>query len=191
MLLPTWTHTSPPSASSSSPCWITGGTSTPCLCARSRPNVMPPPQRLLASSGSWVMNDFPSVSIEDLAADRRGAIKIGPFGSQLKKEEMVRDGIRVYGQENVISDDFTLGERRISRSKFLSLNTCELYPGDVVMTMMGTVGRCSVVPVEAERGIMDSHLLRIQPASNAVTSRYLAIALSAPSIINPQISQLA
>jgi len=59
------------------------------------------------------MNDFPSVSIEDLAADRRGAIKIGPFGSQLKKEEMVRDGIRVYGQENVIPENFTLGERRI------------------------------------------------------------------------------
>jgi type I restriction enzyme S subunit len=44
------------------------------------------------------MNEFPSISIEALAADHRGAIKIGPFGSQLKKEEMVQDGIKVYGQ---------------------------------------------------------------------------------------------
>lgn len=137
------------------------------------------------------MSEFRSISIGDIAANSRGAIKIGPFGSQLKKEDMVRDGIKVYGQENIIDEDFSLGDRRISPAKFAGLSSCELHPGDVVMTMMGTIGRCSVFPGGAEPGIMDSHLLRIQPDKSVITSEYLAAALSSRLIIGPQISQLA
>jgi hypothetical protein len=36
-------------------------------------------------------------------------VKTGPFGSSLKKEIFVPSGYKVYGQENVIPDDFTIG----------------------------------------------------------------------------------
>ena len=94
-------------------------------------------------------------------------IKIGPFGSQLKLEEMVMSGNKVYGQANVIRNDFTYGEKFIDDKKFEDLLACEIRPGDLVLTMMGTSGRCARVPEYSERGIMDSHLLRIRLAGNA------------------------
>jgi type I restriction enzyme S subunit len=137
------------------------------------------------------MNEFPTVSIEHLAAPHKGAIKIGPFGSQLKKSEMVLYGVKVYGQENVILDDFTIGERRISANKFEMLKSCELNESDVLVTMMGTIGKCAVFPSDAERGIMDSHLLRIQPDPALATSEFLALTLTAETVVLPQIRRLS
>ena len=41
-----------------------------------------------------------------LLKDGAEGIKIGPFGSALKLEDMVEEGFSVYGQENVIKKDF-------------------------------------------------------------------------------------
>lgn len=127
-------------------------------------------------------------SVEELSGDWKGAIKIGPFGSQLKKEDMVESGVKVYGQENVIADDWSVGERRVSKAKFESLRSCELYPGDIVISMMGTIGKCSVFPARAEPGLMDSHLLRIQPDASKVDSAYLATVLQAEDIVGKQVA---
>ena len=43
-----------------------------------------------------------------LLKDGAEGIKIGPFGSALKLEDMVEDGIFVFGQENVIKKTFPL-----------------------------------------------------------------------------------
>ncbi|MDK5111675.1 hypothetical protein P9905_27415 [Serratia nevei] len=43
-----------------------------------------------------------------LLKDGAEGTKIGPFGSALKLEDMVDDGVQVYGQENVIKRDFSL-----------------------------------------------------------------------------------
>ena len=42
-------------------------------------------------------------------------IKIGPFGSQLKKDLLTEYGYKVYGQENVYSKDMSLGDRYTSK----------------------------------------------------------------------------
>ena len=104
------------------------------------------------------------------------SIKIGPFGSQLKLDEMVKEGYKVYGQENIINKDFSLGQRYITEKKYKSLRACELSPGDIVITMMGTIGKCDIFPEDAKRGIMDSHLLKI--TSNKFTiPEFLALIL--------------
>ncbi|MFC1791051.1 restriction endonuclease subunit S [Gemmatimonadota bacterium] len=134
---------------------------------------------------------FPLTTIEELAAPTKGSIKIGPFGSQLRKEEMVSDGVKVYGQENVISGGWGEGDRRVSRSKYLALRSCELVPGDLVLTMMGTVGRCAIFPDDVEPGIMDSHLLRIQADPGQVDRAYLRTVVSAEELVGRQIARLS
>ncbi|MGD6736322.1 hypothetical protein ACP5PY_07990 (plasmid) [Photobacterium leiognathi subsp. mandapamensis] len=79
-------------------------------------------------------------SIDRLSAPHKGAIKIGPFGSALSKKEMVSSGIKVYGQEHVYKKDFSIGNYFITEEKYQKLKTCTLERGDVVVTMMGTVG---------------------------------------------------
>lgn len=101
-------------------------------------------------------------------------IKIGPFGSQLKKEILLSDGqYRVYGQENVYNHDFSLGDRYLSKEHFNRLNSCEIIPGDFVMSTMGTIGKCAIVPDSIQCGIMDSHLIRLRIDEKKINPNYL------------------
>ena len=90
-------------------------------------------------------------------------IKIGPFGSQLKKEYLLTSGdYYVYGQENVYRKDFHYCYRFLSTDRYYNLKSCEIKPGDFVVSTMGTIGKCSFVPDDAHVGIMDSHLVRMR-----------------------------
>ena len=143
------------------------------------------------SQGMTLRRDVPtawqSLAVDALAVQKKGAVKIGPFGSQLKKNELRIEGVRVYGQENVLQDDFRLGNRFIDDAKFDSLRSVRLFAGDVVLTMMGSVGAATVVPDGIPTGIMDSHLLRIQPNTSVIEPEFLAKVLRDSSEIKKQI----
>lgn len=101
-------------------------------------------------------------------------IKIGPFGSQLKKETLIPYGqYKVYGQENVYEKDFSLGDRYLEKEHFDKLSSCEIVPGDFVMSTMGTIGKCAIVPKGINRGIMDSHLVRLRFDTRKILPEYL------------------
>ncbi len=134
---------------------------------------------------------FPLAAIREIALLHPGAIKIGPFGSQLKKEDLSRVGYKVYGQENIIAGDFSIGTRRIDSTKFSVLSSCRLFPGDLVLTMMGTIGKCAIFPKDAEVGIMDSHLLRIQVNPEIANSRFIAMMIAAEEVVGRQIERLS
>ncbi|MDN4100460.1 restriction endonuclease subunit S [Bacillus cereus] len=109
-------------------------------------------------SGKWEEKQ-----ITEIAFDEKSAVKIGPFGSQLKKEYLIEEGpYKVYGQENVFKNDFSQGNRFINEDRYLVLKSSELVAGDIVISMMGTIGKISEVPNGIQKGIMDSHLIRIR-----------------------------
>ena len=116
-----------------------------------------------------------------------GSIKIGPFGSALKLEFMVQEGFKVYGQEHAISRDFCRGSKYVDEPKFTELAACEIRPRDLVVTMMGSSGRCAVVPDDIETGIMDSHLLRIRLPDAELDPSFLALLIDQADYIRDQI----
>jgi type I restriction enzyme S subunit len=110
------------------------------------------------------MKRWPTKPLGELAANEDGAVKIGPFGSQLKKCDLVQSGIHVLGIENVVGGKFDgFGERYITREKFQDLLSVEVRAGDLLITMMGTVGKVAIVPEGTNCSVMDSHLLRFRP----------------------------
>ncbi|ANE75856.1 restriction endonuclease subunit S [Dickeya solani] len=114
--------------------------------------------------------------------------KIGPFGSALKLEDMVDDGVQVYGQENVIKRDFSLGKRRISFNKFKEMRVYEVFHGDILITMMGTSGKCEIVPHDAEKGIIDSHLIRVRVNNDLIIPAFFKLLVDESPEIKHQIS---
>ncbi len=120
-----------------------------------------------------IPQDWDATSILDMCAENSSSIKIGPFGSQLKKEYLVSAGYKVYGQENVYAQNMEIGDRYLTREHFLELKSCELLPGDFIVSMMGTVGQCMIVPDGIEPGIIDSHLIRIRLNPKIIFSKYL------------------
>jgi type I restriction enzyme S subunit len=98
----------------------------------------------------------------ELAADLPAAIQSGPFGSELKHSEFQANGKLVVGIDNVLDGRFSLGaNHRISEAKFESLRRFQARPGDLLITVMATVGRCCVVPEDLEPAIITKHVYRL------------------------------
>ncbi|MCL6473389.1 MAG: restriction endonuclease subunit S [Firmicutes bacterium] len=125
---------------------------------------------------------WPIVYVQEIAAKGKGTIRMGPFGSQLKKSELTTEGIKVYGQQNVIRNNFSLGDRFINFDKYKSLKGFEVKPEDILLTMMGTVGHSIVFPGDAAKGIIDSHLIRITADKTKVIPQFLAISFQSSKV---------
>ncbi|WUR16051.1 restriction endonuclease subunit S [[Empedobacter] haloabium] len=107
--------------------------------------------------------DWPLVEIKDLAAEHKGAMRTGPFGSNLLHSEFSTDGdVAVLGIDNAVKNRFEWDERRfITNEKYKELETYRIFPGDVIVTIMGTIGRSAVVPDDVPLAINTKHLAAI------------------------------
>ena len=115
--------------------------------------------------GNPVKNEkgWKEVMINDIAINKKGSIKMGPFGSQLKKKELVNKGIRVLWIENIVDNEFNFKAGKfITKEKYSDLEGFTVKPKNVLITMMGTVGRVAVVPDTIDLAIISSHLLKIE-----------------------------
>jgi type I restriction enzyme S subunit len=116
--------------------------------------------------------------MKDVVLNDKNSIKSGPFGSTLKKSTFVERGYKVYGQEQVISDDFSLGDYYISEEKFNELKDFEVKPNDLLVSLVGTFGKVSVVPRNIQKGIINPRLIKMSPNPEMIVSEFLKYLLS-------------
>jgi type I restriction enzyme, S subunit len=110
------------------------------------------------------VSDWPIEPLGTRLRKTRGALQSGPFGSHLHNSDFVESGpVRVVGIDNVLDGEFSLGRnRRITAEKYEELKKYTLEPGDILVTIMGTVGRTCVFPQLREAAICTKHVYRIQ-----------------------------
>ena len=108
-------------------------------------------------------------------------IKPGPFGSSLTKDMYVEVGYRVYGQEQVIGGTLDIGDYFITGRKYSEMGGFAVEEGDVLISLVGTIGHVLIVPHRYHPGVINPRLLRFRPDPQHCVPQFLkALLLSQP-----------
>lgn len=135
-------------------------------------------------------SSWPVATFESLAAPGPGAMRTGPFGSDLRHSEFVDEGVAVLGIDNAVKNRFAWDERRyITHEKYERLKRYTVRPHDVIVTIMGTTGRSAVVPDDIPLAITTKHLATITVNQELVEPEFVAQVIHRHPAVLVQIAQ--
>ena len=121
-----------------------------------------------------VENNIPEgwvdTTLGDLMADK-GYIR-GPFGSVLKRGEMLDHGVLVYEQANAIYNHRKF-RYFISIDKHLTLSRFTLKPNDILISCSGTSGKTTIINEDDPKGIISQALLILRSKPKKIDTYWL------------------
>jgi len=121
-------------------------------------------------------NNWLSLPWKTLTSNRKYALKRGPFGSALKKDFFVKSGTVVYEQGHAINDDPHRHRYYITPEKFEELKAFAVGPGDLIISCSGaTLGRICLLPNDAEMGVINQALLKVDLDEQVILKKYFLI----------------
>jgi type I restriction enzyme S subunit len=114
------------------------------------------------------------VRVSDIAQDGDG-FAIGPFGSRMKADNYVEQGVAVVrgnnlGAAGTLEGEFVYVPEEVADG----LLTCEVREGDVLFPHRGAIGRVGVVPkLDGRRMILSSSMMRLRCRREMALPRYV------------------
>ena len=123
-----------------------------------RPPQSEAPELYKESALGWIPRGWNVSSLKEILAPVDPAMRSGPFGSALLNDELVSSGYPLLGIDNVQVEHF-LAEfsRFVTEKKFNELARYAVRPHDLMITIMGTVGRCCTVPKDIGNALSSKH----------------------------------
>ena len=137
------------------------------------PSMEDIPDEIELPSG-WAVTGF-----DTIAAAEANALKAGPFGSALKKNMYVTSGYKIYGQEQVIAGSETIGDYFIDEIKFKELESCAVKPGDILISLVGTIGRVLILSENCCPGIINPRLVKLS-LHHLISRSFISLYLCSP-----------
>lgn len=102
-------------------------------------------------------------------------IAMGPFGSDIKKENFVEAGVPVIRGGNLTDGLVEHGYVFLSENKADELKNANAFPGDIVITHRGTLGQVGLIPKRSRfpRYVVSQSQMLLSVDSSRMSSRYL------------------
>ena len=117
--------------------------------------------------------NWPLVKVDDLKAKTKGSIAIGPFGSRMKSDCYVDEGIPVIRGTNITEGpDFKGKFVFITEEKADELGSCNVYQNDLVFPHRGSIGEVGII-LGDQRYVLSSSLMKISCDTQKVNPQFL------------------
>ena len=109
-------------------------------------------------------NKFPVRRLSEFYINPKEGTKCGPFGSALKKEELVDSGVPVWNMDNIATDGQMVLPFRmwITKEKYDYLAAYTVQDGDIIISRAGTVGKMCVARMNGQPAIISTNLIRLR-----------------------------
>jgi type I restriction enzyme, S subunit len=136
----------------------------------------------------WIPKEWDCSPLQTKSKPGIPHLKTGPFGSSLKGEHWVEDGVPVITIGSLGEGEFDIAELLfINDFDANRLHDFQMKLGDVVFSRVADVGRSVAIDIRQVGWIMSSNLMRISLDNNLVQSKYLQYQLSYDFRIKKQI----
>lgn len=133
-----------------------------------------------------MISEWQTVRIEDIAAQRPGAMATGPFGSSISAKYFQKQGIPVIRGSNLSSDiQIKLDDSGlvfVSEEKGREFERCLVREGDLVFTCWGTINQVGLIDRGAtyERYIISNKQMKVTVDELRVDPRFIYYVFSGP-----------
>lgn len=137
-------------------------------------------------------NYWKDVSVGSLGKNSK-SFRTGPFGSSLKHDRFKEEGeVAVLGIDNAVDNVFKWKKKRyLSIDEFDEFKRYQVFPKDVIITIMGTVGRSAVIPDDIGIAINTKHLAAITLDETKCNPYYFAYSIHSNPYIQFQLKARA
>lgn len=150
------------------------------------------PKAKLKDSGNVWIGSIPAswrvTRLKRILRKEADAIRVGPFGSQLKGADFSSEGYKVYDQRAVLDNDFFGGDKFVGEEKFHELGAFTVNPGDILLTTRGTIGKIAIVPTEAGEGIIHPCLIRFRISGEEASPEFIKYLFNGTTLLAEQFS---
>jgi type I restriction enzyme S subunit len=127
-----------------------------------------------------IPKSWETVKLYDLRnKDDRYSFTGGPFGSDLKSEHYADKGVQVIQLQNIGAGKFIQKSYvYVSEEKADELNSCNIFPDDIILAKMFPVARCCKIPNTQDRFVMCSDGIRLSIDRDKYHNDYIFHALN-------------
>jgi type I restriction enzyme S subunit len=122
-----------------------------------------------------VTSNWRVMSVDQIKAEKEGAIAIGPFGSRMKADQYIPEGVPVIrgnnlGDSSAFVDDFVY----VSDNTADSLRSSNVFPDDLVFPHRGAIGRVGIVPSDVHgRYMLSTSMMKLSCNTKLVDPHFV------------------
>jgi type I restriction enzyme S subunit len=118
-------------------------------------------------------SEWPLISIDEIKAESRSAISIGPFGSNMKSDCYVNEGIPVIRGTNIAEGPTFKGEFvYITEELADRLRSSNVYQYDLIFPHRGSIGEVGII-LDNTRYVISSSLMKLTCDRSKVSPKFL------------------
>lgn len=116
----------------------------------------------------------------------KNAIRVGPFGSHLKGEDFVNEGLWVYNQRTVLDRNFETNDTFITAEKYNDMIGFGVEAKDILVTTRGSIGKICRVPEQFEKGIIHPCIIKFKLDDSKFNYRILELIFNESDFVRKQ-----